>query len=397
MKIGTLTLHLPFNYGNALQMLSLYRYLREQGYDTEVLSHWYYPNRAEVLGLHNSVKTLKGKIRFALNLFMFAGLWSQFRREAKLDEWLNSLIRWGKEVGTTGEFNAGKVEDDVVIVGSDQIWNPIHKTSEFFLLVDFPKRIKKIAYAASLGSDTFPSEKIPLFASALHDFSAISVRESSAVQILRETLQVPATLVCDPTLLHTQEEWCDILGFDMPRKPCEDLVAYLVTPNFRSQWREVCRVARESGRRVHFYAFQWSQGIPVFSLRHPFSSLGESVRNVCRRIALYVSGVRMHLSDTPSEFVQRIASCSGLVTDSFHGMMFATIFERKCNVVVGDHPERLQMSARLRNFTAEFGNPDILTPRMDVAALKPLKITPKLSALIEHSKKWLANAVRGRD
>ena len=36
MKVGTLTLHLPFNYGNALQMLSFHRYLREQGYDADV-------------------------------------------------------------------------------------------------------------------------------------------------------------------------------------------------------------------------------------------------------------------------------------------------------------------------------------------------------------------------
>ena len=40
MKIGTLTLHLPFNYGNALQMFSQHCYLLEQGYDVGNGSNW---------------------------------------------------------------------------------------------------------------------------------------------------------------------------------------------------------------------------------------------------------------------------------------------------------------------------------------------------------------------
>ena len=106
-----------------------------------------------------------------------------------------------------------------------------------------------------------------------------------------------------------------------------------------------------------------------------------------------MSGVRLHLSATPPEFVACIARSDGLFTDSFHGMMFATVFEKKCNVMIGDHEERQQMSARLRNFTKDYGNHEILTPTFDPAAMRRLRITPKLQALIEHSKLWLKQAI----
>ena len=393
MKIGTLTLHLPFNYGNALQMFSLHKYLLEQGYDAEVLSHWYFKNKDEVLGLHNKARQIKGFLKLLVDLAFVPGVACQYWRERKLAKWLDCNIRWSKESGATGEFDPEKLPHDIVIVGSDQIWNPIHETSKFFLLTDFPERIKKIAYAASMGTDKFINSEVGWFSNALRHFSAISVREKSAVEVCENMLAQKATLVCDPTLLHTKEQWTELLGVRLKSRPTDDLVVYLVTPDYKSKWRDIIRVAKESGRKVHFFAFQWSQWMPQFSLRHPFKGFAQLISSVAKRLIMFFAGVRLHLSATPSEFVQYIANSSGLLTDSFHGMMFATIFEKKCNVVIGAHSERQQMSARLRNFTEDFGDPTILTPTFDIKAMRKLGITTKLQELISFSKIWLKCAI----
>lgn len=393
MKIGTLTLHLPCNYGNALQMLSLHRYLRDQGYDAEVLSHWYFERREEVTGLHQQVRSFRGAVQFLFNCLLFSGTYCQFRREAKLDKWLRTKIKWSEETGTDGDFPAKNLSHDVVIVGSDQIWNPIHKTSDFFLLPTFPERIRKIAYAASLGTNHFIEERKPLYREAVKRFEAISVRESSAEKILEQELSIKSTLVCDPTLLHTKEEWAGILGFRMPKKVRDELCMYLVTPDYRNHWREVIALARSSRKKIHFFAFQWSQFLPTFQFRHPLRMLRMAARNIAMRLMLYCAGVRLHLAATPSEFVERIARSNGLITDSFHGMMFATIFEKPCNVTIGTHGERLQMSARLRDFAADFGRSEILTPKADVLAMKEVKVTPRLTDLIKQSKEWLKEAL----
>lgn len=393
MKIGTLTLHLPFNYGNALQMFSLHRYLLEQGYDAEVLSHWYSKNQDEVLWLHHQVHNLKGLLHLLLDFILVPGTIEQYRREAKLIKWLDEKIKWSAESGATGEFEPKRLPHEVVIVGSDQIWNPIHETSKFFLLTDFPERIKKIAYAASMGTDKFINSEVGCFSNALRHFSAISVREKSAVEVCENMLAQQATLVCDPTLLHTKEQWINLLGLKIKSRPTEDLVIYLVTPDYKSKWRDIIRVAKESGRKVHFFAFQWSQWMPQFSLRHPLKGLTQLISSATKRLLMFLAGVRLHLSATPTEFVQYIANSSGLLTDSFHGMMFATIFEKKCNVVIGAHSERQQMSARLRNFTEDFGDPTILTPTFDIKAMRKLGITTKLQELISFSKIWLKCAI----
>ena len=395
MKIGTLTLHLPFNYGNALQMFSLHRYLLEQGYDAEVLSHWYFKNRDEVLGLHHQTQNLKGLLHLLMDFIVVPGTVEQYRREAKLIKWLDEKIKWSEECGVTGEFEPHKLPHEVVIAGSDQIWNPIHATSRFFLLPDFTDHTKKIAYAASMGSDKFIESEVDYFSRCLKCFSSISVREKSAVGICEHRLGVPATLVCDPTLLHTKDQWAELLGLKLLERPTEDLVVYLVTPDYKSKWRELVKIARESGKNVHFFAFQWSQWMPRFSIRHPLRGILQLVKSIAKRLIMYNAGVRLHLSATPTEFVQCIANSKGLLTDSFHGMMFGTIFEKECNVVVGQHAERQQMSARLRDFTKEFGNPGIITEGFDLGAMRQLEITQKLADLIAFSKQWLRDAIEG--
>lgn len=393
MKIATLTLHLPFNYGNALQMFSLHRYLLEQGYDAEVLSHWFYKNKDEVLLLHHRFRGFRRWLHFALDALMFSGTVSQYRREGKLNKWLTDNIRWSRESGPTGEFNPNNLTHDTIIVGSDQVWNPIHATSEFFLLPDFGDRFRKIAYAASMGTDMFVEEKRDLFGKNLERFSAISVRESSATTMLKSLFGLDATLVCDPTLLHTKDEWLSLLNIEKAPQFTKDYVVYLVTPDFKTRWRDLIRLARQTKRKIHFFAFQWSHKMPSFSVRHPVKSLSHATRNIMKRLLLFIAGVRFHLSATPSEFVECIARSDGLFTDSFHGMMFATIFEKKCNIMIGDHEERRQMSARLRNFTKDYGNPEILTPTLDPAAMRRLGMTPKLQELIDYSKLWLKQAI----
>lgn len=393
MKIGTVSIHLPFNYGNALQMLSLHKYLLEQGYDTEVLSHWFMKNRQEIRHLHVLFHRPGGALRFLSRAVMWGGVVAQYQRERKIEKWLQDKISWSTETGYDSHFDSDGIPFDVVIAGSDQIWNPKYETSRFFLLPTFPDHIKKIAYAASFGTDVFPAEAIPYFSQCLNRFSAISVRESSGVSILKGKFGREATLVCDPTLLHSRDEWARILEFKIPAQSKASLTMYLVTPSSDKEWKEVLRVARESQKRVDLFVFRWSQWLPKVNVRHPWRSFCLALSNIYVRVRLYSAGVRMHLSATPTEFVRSIAESSGVITDSFHGMMFATIFEKPCNVLVGSDEERLQMSARLRNFTEEFGIPEILTPRADIHAMRKLSVGPKLRDLIEFSKKWLAHSI----
>ena len=99
------------------------------------------------------------------------------------------------------------------------------------------------------------------------------------------------------------------------------------------------------------------------------------------------------MTATPEEFIRVLAESDGLFTDSFHGLMFATIFNKQCNVSVGAHPDRILMRARLQDFIAQYSDREMLTPEFCFSGLRTAEITPRLQQLIDFSKKWLDDAL----
>lgn len=390
MKIGTLTLHLPFNYGNALQMFSLHKFLLEQGYDAEVLSRWFLENQDEMWHWHNYIRlSLLNRIKFALYCFTWTGRFCQYLREVRFRKWHDSLIRWSKECGAGSSFPAAKISHDIVIVGSDQIWNPKYDSSEYYLLPDFSDNVFKIAYAASLGTDCLSDEKAARYAILLKRFSFVSVRECSAVGLLRHKCSCNTVHVADPVLLHSREDWFEILNL----KPCkakkENYVVYTVTPDGVYRWHDLLALAKKlQGKEINVFAFNATA--VVVSLKFPFWVMAKTI---VKRILLWFNGVRFHFASTPSEFVQAIANSNGLFTDSFHGLVFATIFGKPCNVKIGNHEQRVQMGARLHDFVNNYLDPTMITKEFDPKALKKTGVTSKLRELISFSKTWLTNAI----
>ena len=153
MKIGIATLFAPSNYGNALQMLSLQRYLIAQGHDVEILRHWLSPQCEELRYYHNRINTINGCFQFFIDALSFGGALSNFWREKKMAKWIDNYYRLSSLSGSDGEFPIDKLKYDCIIAGSDQIWNPKYRWPDFNLLGRVPDGITKIAYAASFGTD----------------------------------------------------------------------------------------------------------------------------------------------------------------------------------------------------------------------------------------------------
>ena len=387
MRIATSTLHLPCNYGNALQTFALHRYLKIQGYNTDVLSAWFFDDQDETKHSWNLLKRGPvGWLNLAIRLAAFIGYGQWIIREFKLNRWLLKNMTWSSTQGSIHSFPFSAVNYDTIIVGSDQIWNPAHQTSTFYLLAEFPKSLTRIAYAASLGCSSIPDEKCPAYKSALGNFKAISMRDSSGVKCIEEKIGLTASLVADPTLLLDKKEWIDALAIH-PAVPTDDSIFfYFVTPDTFETRRQIIQLAKATHRHIHVF----SQGIdcPIFP---PKISKVLAIWKFRCQCALH--HIHVHRTATPTEFIERLMRSACVVTDSFHGMMMSTIFEKKCNLVIGTHEQRKQMSARLYDFTSDFGDPSIITETIMPSAAKKLSVTPKLNALIKQSKAWLAQAI----
>ena len=183
---------------------------------------------------------------------------------------------------------------DIVIVGSDQVWRPwkgLCRNSLYFFL-DFIKstKTKKISYAASFGIDKWeynPVETIQI-KKLLQDFSIISVREDDGVSLLQDNLGLPSIRMCDPTLLLTKNDYLSTLRIHHPDN--DRISSYILDSN--SSKDDMLKIVA---------SFFKKDVLP----------LGYSEDNGVSSI---------------NDWVRHLVSSKFLITDSFHGTLFAINF-----------------------------------------------------------------------
>ena len=195
-KIGILTFHWATNYGAVLQAYALQNYLSLAGFDTEVID--YRPGRVLFI---QQITHLKNRSYHRKERAL-----RQFRKKLRLSP---ETIYWSSKLKTILD------KYDYVIAGSDQVWNPSFtlgaegKPTLSYFFPECPLDTKRISYAASFGVEKVCEEYIKYVKPELSQFSAISVRERSGQEIIR-SLGMDAEIVCDPTLLLTQEDYRDL-------------------------------------------------------------------------------------------------------------------------------------------------------------------------------------------
>ena len=161
--IKTITCHDVYNVGAGLQAYALVTYLSSQGYDAEILNY-----KPEYLSRHyrlNTVSNPKYDKPLIRQMYLLAKLPRRLRalRSRKKKEFdlfsRQYLPVTQKKFHSNEELCAASPFADAYIAGSDQIWNPLFKNGKdpaFYL--DFVKRGKKIAYAASFAVEELPLE-----------------------------------------------------------------------------------------------------------------------------------------------------------------------------------------------------------------------------------------------
>lgn len=209
MKIGIITWFTGPNYGTNLQAIALQYYLRKRGYEVNLINYEVPP-----------VKVIKNKKSFirkvlyqpkncAIKLVMNKYKYQIAERDRKLRNSITAKCILTPEVKTIDELVKICNEFDLLICGSDQIWNP--NWYDKFYFADYAEVItNRISYGPSIGVNKIPDSVAIRIQHGLRQFKAVSVREEKAVELLAPYLSEKPQVVVDPTLLLTSEEWMDI-------------------------------------------------------------------------------------------------------------------------------------------------------------------------------------------
>lgn len=218
MRIGILTFHRAHNYGAVLQCYALQEYLKGRGHDVSVIDYeprhfhqfynWFQP---QLLKVRNPFEFIR-RIKLLID--------KKYRYQA-----FESFIEERLNLCSLGTIFSNPF--DVVIVGSDQVWNYQGGFDPYYWgAIKFPAGTKVISYAASM-QDKWEPEAEPIIKCLLRNFDMISVRESSLQESLfRLSGNAQIKHVIDPTLLLSSAEWETISVKPNINKPY--LLLYLV-------------------------------------------------------------------------------------------------------------------------------------------------------------------------
>lgn len=209
MKIGIVTYWWSNdNYGQLLQCWALQYYLIKKGYEPFVIRYANSRHLGWVGLLRRIVKILL--IYPLINWWRNRGerqLLIEIEKKNAVRQFENFRQNYIKfsdcEYRSLKLLQNNPPKAEVYIIGSDQVWAPIllrNKGNRGFWLDFGPKKSRRIAYAASFGTDYCPCDLKNILRKQLQRFDAISVREESGVLICKEAGK-EAIHVVDPTLL----------------------------------------------------------------------------------------------------------------------------------------------------------------------------------------------------
>lgn len=315
------------NYGGVLQSYALCQFLKNQGFDAEQIQ--FDKDKGE------SIKRRLGKAyRYTLSIprrIKYRRLYKEIRgREVKFAAFRDGAICHSKEVFTQDSLNRLAKEYQLYITGSDQVWHP-NAVCDAYLLDFGIEGIKKMSYAASVAKDTLSAEESGRYKKAFKDYAAISVREKSAVELLRPITPVEIQWVVDPVFLLRREEWKSLVG-----SKCDSeryALCYFLGNDSTER-----RIAKE-------YAKCKNVKLKVM----PFLN-GEISEDDLDY------GDERIINASPSEFVQLIQNAEIVFTDSFHATAFSLLFERQFYVF--ERSFQSSMGSRIESLTELFSVQD---------------------------------------
>lgn len=317
-RIGIVTLQGATNYGAVLQAYALQEYLKKIGYYVEIINYYdnslygYYSPKVFAKPLR--LKTIIGKIfRYKRNREQFM-IFEKFRTE-KLQ--LTPVIRKYEDLTRYSK------KFDILIVGSDQVWNSKinYNTKEIFYL-NFSDTAKKYSYAASAGNiDSIISDYFYI-TNYLSKFNDLSIRENDLGILLKKKFNINSSLVCDPTLLLTKDEW----------KKIEE--KYEINDDFILVY-----MLNENGNMIEFIDnLIKKKNMLVINLGKNISEKNKNIK--------YLSNV------SPGQFVYLYNKATYVITNSFHGTAFSIIYDKRF-ITFGNGKLNSRMETLLKEFSLE--------------------------------------------
>lgn len=334
MKIGIITFHKSLNYGSALQAYALVCQLRSMGHEPEIIDYepHNYDAMYRIIVPPFSLEALKHDF---VNLSFYTIMKN---RKKSFDAFRKTNLPLTSKTFRYGE-DISELDDmyDLLICGSDQIWNTGARDFDIAFFMPFSQKTPCISYAVSLNRgelEKFTDANV--LRKQILRFKALSVRETSGKEKIEKFInhQREVCVVLDPTLLHFKDTY-----LNLSEKRCiQDKYLFFYSINYAPDAVEAALY------------FSRTTSLPVYTLVANDGT--RSLLKIKKRKNIQIVSECVG----PEDFLSMVRYAEHVVTNSFHGTAFSIIFEKSFYAIkVKNTSGKLVCDPRLQNILEFLG------------------------------------------
>lgn len=334
MKIGILTLfHGNKNWGGVLQGYALKSFI-ENNYSNACVEIICYKSSKNIIYNSRIKQALQYSPKEIIKIFGKKFFHSTNTHSIQKDlinryKMFNEFEAPYKGMTLTDENLKERANDyDVLICGSDQIWNPNVSRPGFYLAM-VGNECEKISYAASIARNDLSAYERKVMIPLIERFDYISVREKTAKKFLEKYTSKEIREVLDPALMLTSDEW-SLIATDKIIKE-KYVLAFFFSESIEYR-KQIERVSEKQGFKIAFIPFAANKYID------------SDLQGKCER--LYDIG--------PKEFIRLFMDAEYVFTDSFHGSVFSILFKKNFIVFERDKNNKVSKNSRLYDLLEKF-------------------------------------------
>lgn len=349
IKVGIITYHFSDNFGALMQAYALRKWLQDQGCDVNFVN--YHPKYVEEGGSLVSPFSLKNFRRNIKIIYLkYSKIKKKFFGNKEQEEKFNIFRKdvlgvAGVALESIEDIELAKLNYDILICGSDQIWNPSdHFGFDRVYFLDFSvhQHVRRISYAASFGKGTLDDKYLSPLRDLLKRLDGISVRERSGISIIGKVSDKAVQCVPDPTiLLGNFTDFCE--------KNSTSKTKHVFCYSLRTDVgvRETALLAS----KLHH-----ADVMSPYNPHRRWREIGKTTY------------------PCPKEWVNDLYRSEIVVTNSFHGVALSICLEKEF-VAVGLPGGKISLNARVLNLLNEVGLSNRFVASFDEEVVKNLILT----------------------
>ena len=280
-KVGVLTFQGANNYGAVLQAFALQKALEKVGVSPELIN---YHSKA----IEKPIFSLNPK-QLMLNIL-------QQKKKKTFLKFYQQNLAVTERIDNHNDLAQLQKKYDYLIAGSDQIFNLQWNKNDDAYYLSFCPDEKKFSYAASFGKTEYTDAELYNLKSYLSAFNFLSIREESGLELLSR-IGINGKAHIDPTLLFDKNEW----------------EKYAKKPNAKGY---LLIYSLENNSNLMEFAISKAKECNLRIIQ-----ISDTLKKKAGMVE-YVSYAGV------DKFLGLFLNADYVITNSFHGLVFSTIFEK---------------------------------------------------------------------